>query len=100
METPRVRVARNFIRRFGAPGLRRLLDRLAEGASGQDIADEFQVSRERVRQWKTTFGTVLTIYQVHHEVSAALDAAGDHPPDPAAPDLDDDVLDLAPARHG
>ena len=99
METPRVRVARNFVRRFGATGLRRLLDRLADGASGQEIADEFNVSRERVRQWKTTFGTVLTIYQVHHDVSHVLDESGDRPPDPAADDVDDDVFDLSPTRN-
>jgi hypothetical protein len=66
------RVARNFISRYGVARLQRLLDALAAGESGQVIADEFQVSRERVRQWKNTFGDTVTIYQVRPEVRAVL----------------------------
>jgi len=69
----RVRVARNFVRRYGADRFARLLQALADGESGQAIADEFEVSRERVRQWKNTFGQVLTLYQVHPEVEEVLD---------------------------
>ena len=67
------RVARNFIKRYGPERLRRLLFALADGESGQAIADEFQVSRERVRQWKNTFGQMLTLYQVHPEVERVLE---------------------------
>ena len=52
-----------------------LLEALARAESGQIIADEFGVSRERVRQWKNTFGQVLTLYQVHAEVQSVLDEA-------------------------
>ena len=31
------------------------------------------MSRERVRQWKNTFGQVVTLYQVHPEVQRVLD---------------------------
>lgn len=72
----RERVARNFVERYGADRFRRLLAALSEGTSGQAIADEFQVSRERVRQWKNTFGTVLTLYQVHPEVQRVLEEQG------------------------
>ncbi len=68
----RERVARNFIRSYGLARFRRLLEALASGESGQAIANEFGVSRERVRQWKNTFGTVITIYQVHPEVDRIL----------------------------
>lgn len=68
----RERVARNFIRRYGAERFRRLLDALAVQESGQSIAEEFQVTRERVRQWKNTFGQVLTLYQVHPDVELVL----------------------------
>ncbi|MED5369935.1 MAG: helix-turn-helix domain-containing protein [Myxococcota bacterium] len=68
----RERVARNFIRSYGRSRFRRLLEALAAGESGQKVADEFGVSRERVRQWKNTFGTVITIYQVHPEVDRIL----------------------------
>ena len=69
----RERVARNFIQRYGASELEWLLDSLANGESGQHIADHFSVSRERVRQWKNTFGQVVTLYQVHPEVQSLLD---------------------------
>lgn len=68
----RQRVARNFIRTYGRTRFRRLLDALAAGESGQAIADEFGVSRERVRQWKNTFGEVITHYRVYPEVSRIL----------------------------
>jgi hypothetical protein len=68
----RERVARNFVRRYGRERLRELLGLLSSGESGQAIAEAFDVSRERVRQWKNTFGTVVTLYQVHAEVEALL----------------------------
>ena len=71
----RERVAQNFVQRYGADRFKALLDALASGASGQAIAESFDVSRERVRQWKNTFGTVVTLYQVHPEVLAVLDRA-------------------------
>ena len=64
----RERVARNFIRTYGRTRFRRLIEALAAGESGQTIANEFGVSRERVRQWKNTFGSVITLYQLHPEV--------------------------------
>ncbi len=69
----RERVARNFVKRYGQERFRELLIALGNGESGQAIADSFDVSRERVRQWKNTFGTVLTLYQVHPEVQTVLD---------------------------
>ena len=68
----RERVARNFIKTYGRSGCRRLLQALAATESGQVIADEFGVSRERVRQWKNAFGTVITMYQLHPEVERIL----------------------------
>lgn len=68
----RERVARNFIKTYGRAKFRRLLEALANAESGQVVADEFGVSRERVRQWKNTFGTVITMYQVHPEVERLL----------------------------
>jgi transposase len=68
----RERVARNFIKSYGRSKVRRLLQALGEGESGQTIANEFGVSRERVRQWKNAFGTVITLYQLHPEVERIL----------------------------
>ncbi len=64
----RERVARNFIKSYGRARFRRLIHALEAGESGQAIANEFGVSRERVRQWKNTFGQVITLYQLHPEV--------------------------------
>ena len=69
----RERVARNFIKRYGKDRFERLIHLLSSGESGQVIAGEFSVSRERVRQWKNTFGRVLTLYQVHPDVQMVLD---------------------------
>ncbi len=68
----REKVARNFVKRYGRQALRDLLVALANGESGQTIAEGFSVSRERVRQWKNTFGTVVTLYQIHPDVEALL----------------------------
>ena len=64
----RERVARNFIKSYGRTRFRRLIHALEAGESGPAIADAFGVSRERVRQWKNTFGQVITLYQLHPEV--------------------------------
>ena len=68
----RERVARNFIKAYGRMRFRHLLESLARSESGQVIADEFGVSRERVRQWKNTFGEVITHYRVYPEVDRIL----------------------------
>ena len=62
------KMAANFIDRYGADRFRWLLAALADGASGEGIASELQVSRERVRQWKNAFGTVITLYRIHPEI--------------------------------
>ena len=68
----RQRMVDNFIERYGADRLRAMLDSLADGESGQRIAEELNVSRERVRQWKNAFGQTVTLYQVHPDVARAL----------------------------
>lgn len=69
----RERVARNFVKRYGREAFRQLLQQLSSGESGQAIAESFDVSRERVRQWKNTFGTVVTLYQVHPDIRAVVE---------------------------
>ena len=72
----RQKVARNFIKSYGRSRFRELLRGLAEGKSGQVIANDFGVSRERVRQWKNTFGDMVTIYQLHPEIERILNERG------------------------
>jgi hypothetical protein len=68
----REKVARNFIKTYGRGKFRRLLSSIAESQSGQVIANEFGVSRERVRQWKNIFGEVITTYRVYPEIERML----------------------------
>ena len=73
MAASRERIARNFVKRYGAERFQRLIRGFEGGESGQAIADDFRVSRERVRQWKNAFGQVFTLYQVHPEIQRVLD---------------------------
>jgi DNA-directed RNA polymerase sigma subunit (sigma70/sigma32) len=55
--------------------LKRLIDLLHEEASGQAIAEELGVSRERVRQWKNVFGKRISYFEVYPEVQTVLEEA-------------------------
>ena len=52
----RVRVANNFIKSYGKIRFHDFLSNLEQGLSGAIIAKDFGVTRERVRQWKNSFG--------------------------------------------
>jgi transposase-like protein len=85
----RSRVARNFIKRYGPERFAELRNALTRGESGQAIADQFDVSRERVRQWKNTFGRVVTLYQVHPDVQRIIEEFSVEEPEAPGPiDLD------------
>lgn len=71
----RERIARNFVKRYGRERLERLIELLHEEVSGQAIADELGVSRERVRQWKNTFVQRFSYYSVYPEVQSVLEDA-------------------------
>lgn len=64
----RERMLRNFEKKYGRAQLIGLLNALANNESGEDIAKDFGVSRERVRQWKNVFGEMVTTYRVHPAV--------------------------------
>ena len=59
---------KNFIKNYGVDKLEWLLEQFNLGTSGQVIADELDVSRERVRQWKNAFGGLVSFYKVHPNV--------------------------------
>ena len=63
--THREKVARNFIETRGMETFRRLLFLFEKQESGEVIAKEFGVSRERIRQWRDTFGSTIYVYEVH-----------------------------------
>ena len=64
----RERMARNFIKTYGRVKFNQLLSDIAAQKSGQSIANELNVSRQRVQQWKTAFGSQLTCYQLFPEI--------------------------------
>lgn len=61
-------VARNFINQYGKAKFKRFIKLLKDGASGESIAEEYGVSRERVRQWKNAFGSVVQSYDVAPDI--------------------------------
>ncbi len=69
------RIVRNFIDTYGYDRFVRFVQEVAQGRSGQDIANELNVSRERVRQWKSTFGVVHTEYRLDPDVVQAARSA-------------------------
>lgn len=69
----RERMARNFVAKHGPEGLVWLIDAFAMGKSGQEIAERFHVSRERVKQWRAAFGLIVTEYRVHEDVRKVAD---------------------------
>ena len=71
----RERVARNFIKRYGRVRFRQTISLFEENRSGQEIALMLGVSRERVRQWKNTFGQTITLYRMYPETVSLLDGA-------------------------
>jgi DNA-directed RNA polymerase sigma subunit (sigma70/sigma32) len=71
----RERVARNFIKRYGMARFRKMIAAFGENRSGQEIATTLGVSRERVRQWKRTFGQTITLYRLYPETKSLLNGA-------------------------
>lgn len=66
------KIINNFIEKYGKERFRWFINAIATGVSGQVIADEFDVSRERVRQWKEAFGEPVVVYQLKPETKIAL----------------------------
>tara|TARA_Y100001973_G_scaffold11452_2_gene15573 strand:- start:6379 stop:6621 length:243 start_codon:yes stop_codon:yes gene_type:complete len=66
------RIADNFVKKYGVETLQDLINMISAGESGQDIADKLNVSRERVRQWKNTFGNIVIYYQLHPAITQTL----------------------------
>ncbi len=71
-QASRRRKVRNFIKTYGVEKLEWILNQFNAGTSGQKIADELGVSRERVRQWKIAFGGLVTFYQVHPDTKEII----------------------------
>ena len=72
-QSSRVRVANNFIRDYGKFAFQNLLTGLQNKVSGQKLAAEYGVTRERIRQWKDTFGETEHVFYPYEGVIAVLE---------------------------
>ena len=95
------RTAKNFIKMRGRKNFKLLLDMFHQQLSGEYIAEKFEVSRERVRQWRDIFGRTVKIYefvpglyQLTQEEQDECEASGSE--DRALPDDCEDELVHAP----
>lgn len=70
--TTQTKVASNLIQKYGQDDFLRLIERFKANDNNQKIADDFGVSRERVRQWKHTLGRTFTFFEVDPDVKALL----------------------------
>ncbi len=70
--SPATTVIANLVEKYGRERTERLLKLLERQVSGQVIADEFEVSRERVRQWKYALGGTVSTYIVDPAVKDYL----------------------------
>jgi ABC-type enterobactin transport system permease subunit len=66
------KVARNILVNHGAVKLARLIRGLEAQESGQAIASDLGVSRERVRQWKHVLTRSVTVVTVDESVARLL----------------------------
>lgn len=62
----------NLLKNYGRPKTLRLVVGLVTGVSGEQLAQELGVTRERIRQWKHVLGVEQRVYCVDPEVVRAL----------------------------
>lgn len=65
-------VAENFIRTYGKDKFLRLIDMFKHAEPGPKIAHEFDVSRQRVHQWKVQLGEERILYKLNPAVEDLL----------------------------
>lgn len=66
----RERTARNFVKKYGIESFKLLISMLEQNISGQKIGEKFGVTRERVRQWRNTFGMTTVVYNVYPDIDS------------------------------
>lgn len=72
--SPCATVLHNLLEKYGKERVVRLLHLFEENESGEVIAREFGVSRERVRQWRNLLGTTVTTFLPADGVAQVLGA--------------------------
>lgn len=66
-------VAKNLITSHGQVGFQKLIDMFRENVSGTIIGREFNVSRQRVSQWKAALGREITVFETCKEIIEFID---------------------------
>ena len=69
-----VRVAHNVIKTYGYARFMLLIQMFRDGVPGPKIATEFEVTRQRVNQWKHAFGRERITYVLNAEIEELLGA--------------------------
>lgn len=73
-------VVGNLVDKYGIDKVRWLVQRITLDHPLSEIAAEFGVSQERVRQWKGSLGYSVSVYQVHLEVQGVLEGSSQRRP--------------------
>ena len=68
-----VRVASNFIAKYGVDTLDWMLGQFKAGTSQAAIARKLGVSRSRVNQWQATLGTTVRAYEPHLDIRTLVE---------------------------
>lgn len=63
------RVSQNIVRKYGQEGFSKLLNMLSNNIPCVQIAKEFQVTRQRVYQWKSALGVEKKVFQPYPDVN-------------------------------
>ena len=65
-------VAENLIKKYGKKGFHRLIELFQQGQNASYIAELFDVSRQRVWQWKRTLGHERILYVPNKKIKHLL----------------------------
>ena len=67
------RIAQNVIKTYGRQKFLQLIEMLRAGIPGPVIAKEFNVTRQRINQWKMQLGKETINYTVHPAIEDFLE---------------------------
>jgi len=69
-------VAENFISQYGKDKFLKLIEMLQRNESGPKIAQEFNVTRQRIHQLKVQLGHERVVFVLNPEIEAVLGLPG------------------------
>lgn len=69
------RVSKNLIKKYGYEKFVSLIEMYQRGASMEEVAKEYGVTRQRAHQWMQALGTREVSYKPHDETKELLQGA-------------------------